>query len=87
VQAPSENSKTGNTIDQRLLRVHRREEFRHAWCTATNEAALAYRRWCSAAAEGKRDAYAVYMAAADREAAAATAYQRNLEPGRGATAP
>jgi hypothetical protein len=47
--------------------------FRDAWQAARNDATLAYRYWCQAGADTKRDAYAVYLAAADREAAASTA--------------
>jgi hypothetical protein len=50
---------------------------REDWHAARDEALLAYRIWCSAPGADKGDAYAAYVAAADREAAAAAA----LAPG------
>jgi hypothetical protein len=40
---------------------------RLAWECARDDAHLAYRRWCTAPYGTKRDAYAAYRAAADRE--------------------
>jgi hypothetical protein len=51
--------------------------FRDAWQAARDDATLAYRCWCHAGADTKRDAYAVYLAASDREAAAAAALVDN----------
>lgn len=47
------------------------EELREAWKSARDQALLAYRVWSDAAPREKRDAYVAYIAAADREAAAA----------------
>jgi hypothetical protein len=41
-----------------------------AWRAAHDEAVAAYDAWCEAEPADKRDAYAVYRAAADREDAA-----------------
>ncbi len=49
----------------------RSEELHEEWRSARNQALLAYRVWSQAASREKRDAYAAYVAAADREAAAA----------------
>jgi hypothetical protein len=40
---------------------------RMAWECARDDAHLAFRLWCSAPLDAKRDAYTVYRAAADRE--------------------
>jgi len=44
---------------------------RQAWMAAGEEARAAYRWWCDAPTDERRLAYTVYMAAADREDAAA----------------
>ena len=44
-----------------------------AWRSAKEESGLAYRAWCGARRSDKPEAYAVYVAAADREHAAADA--------------
>ncbi len=44
-----------------------------AWRNANAECSKAYEAWCSAPASAKQQAYAVYLAAADRERAAAEA--------------
>lgn len=49
----------------------RSEELHEEWRSARNQALLAYRVWSQAASLEKRDAYVAYVAAADREAAAA----------------
>jgi hypothetical protein len=46
-------------------------QLRQAWMAAREEALAAYRWWCDAATDERRLAYAVYLAAADREDAAA----------------
>jgi hypothetical protein len=40
---------------------------RQAWECARDDAHLAFRLWCTAPLDAKRDAYAAYRAAADRE--------------------
>jgi hypothetical protein len=47
------------------------DQLREAWMAAREEARVAYRWWCDAASDDRRLAYAVYVAAADREDAAA----------------
>jgi hypothetical protein len=54
-----ENSETGG--DERF----------GAWCDAAADATLAYEAWRAAPTDRRAEAYAVYIAAADREAAAA----------------
>ena len=44
-----------------------------AWRSAKEESGLAYHAWCRAMRSDKPEAYAVYVAAADREHAAADA--------------
>ena len=46
-------------------------QLRQAWMAAREEASAAYRWWCDAITDERRLAYAVYVAAADREDAAA----------------
>jgi len=46
------------------------EQLRDVWRHARDEAAAAYGAWCSAPVAQRRSAYAVYLAAADRETAA-----------------
>jgi hypothetical protein len=46
---------------------------RQAWECARDDAHLAFRRWCAAPYGAKREAYAAYRAAADREDVAITA--------------
>jgi hypothetical protein len=46
---------------------------RAAWETARDEAQLAYRVWCQTPYGNKREAYAAYRAAADREDVAVAA--------------
>jgi hypothetical protein len=46
---------------------------RMAWQLARDEAHLAFRLWCDAPRERKREAYHAYRAAADREETAETA--------------
>jgi hypothetical protein len=47
------------------------DQLRQAWMAAREEALAAYRWWCDATTDERRLAYAVYVAAADREDAAA----------------
>jgi|KBSSwiStaDraftv2_1062776.scaffolds.fasta_scaffold2910316_1 hypothetical protein len=44
-----------------------------AWRAASVEESAAYRAWCAAASEDRREAYAIFLAAADRASAAADA--------------
>jgi hypothetical protein len=69
------------------LRPQIREELHHAWSIARDEALLAYREWSAAGESGLANAYYTYVAAADREEAAALHLQRNVldEPRRSAT--
>jgi hypothetical protein len=48
-----------------------RRELHAAWIAARNDASAAFLRWCDASRAAKREALAVYRAAADREEAAA----------------
>jgi hypothetical protein len=61
------------------LRPEITEELHHAWSAARDEALLAYRDWCAAGERELDRAYFTYVAAADREEAAATHLQRNIE--------
>ena len=49
---------------------------RDAWRTGRDSALMAYRSWMTADPSEWSDAYAAYLAASDREAAAADAYLR-----------
>ena len=46
-------------------------EIYQAWQAASQESEQAFRAWCAAGYGRKADAYAVYLAASDREDAAA----------------
>jgi hypothetical protein len=48
-----------------------------AWQRARKQAAEAYARWCEASTPERRDAYAAFLAAADREAAGEAAFLRH----------
>jgi len=50
-------------------------ELRHAWRTAQWDAIRAYADWCAAPPAAREDAYVVYVAAADREGAAAAVWE------------
>ena len=50
------------------------DDRRVAWQAARDEAHLAFRLWCHAPYGAKRDAYAAYRAAADREDTAIAAF-------------
>jgi hypothetical protein len=63
------------------LRPEIREELRHAWRVARDEALLTYREWCAASADDVDNAYFTYLAAADREQAAALHLRLNVEGG------
>jgi hypothetical protein len=52
------------------------DDARLAWECARDDAHLAFRLWCHAPYGAKRDAYAAYRAAADREDVALTALMR-----------
>jgi hypothetical protein len=52
-----------------------------AYESARDEAALALREWCAAPYGAKRQAFAIYRAAADREDAAAEAWLRSCDAG------
>jgi hypothetical protein len=56
------------------------EDLREAWREAREEAAAAYRRWSAALVAERRTAYAVYLAAADREDAAEAAFRSSTIP-------
>jgi hypothetical protein len=64
-----------DSLGRRLTEEEQLEDrhavMREAWRFATEDAADAYRRWAGAPRELRSDAYCAYMAAADREAAAA----------------
>ena len=61
-----------SSVDRRSAPAHPREEaLRDAWRSAADDAAAAYAAWSDAAVRHRRTTYAVYLAAADREAAAA----------------
>jgi hypothetical protein len=47
-----------------------------SWCDATGDLHRAYRHWCTADRPDRRGAHLVYVAALDRESAAARAYER-----------
>ena len=49
------------------------DDRRMAWECARDDARLAFRTWCDAPLGAKRDAYAAYRAAADREDTAVSA--------------
>jgi hypothetical protein len=69
------------------LRPEIAEELHHAWSVARDEALLAYRDWCAAGEHELDRAYCTYVAAADREQAAAMHLQRNIEANANAAAP
>jgi hypothetical protein len=56
----------------------RRAKLLGAWRAACEEAWLSYAHWCSAPASERALAHAVYVAAADREAAAAEHLSRGM---------
>jgi hypothetical protein len=56
--------------------IARPDAYLEAWQSARDDAASAYLFWSGAEHAQRRDAYAVYVAAADREHAAAAAYAR-----------
>jgi hypothetical protein len=49
------------------------DDRRMAWECARDDAHLAFRLWCDAPRQSKRDAYTAYRAAADREDVAISA--------------
>jgi hypothetical protein len=67
------------TFDIPDLRPEIREELHHAWAVAYDEAVLAYREWSAASEDHLELGYFAYVAAADREEAAARHLQRNVE--------
>lgn len=58
------------------------DDLQFAWAAACGEARAAYRAWSAAPTEGKRDSYAVYLAAAERESAAARVLEHSRADGR-----
>jgi hypothetical protein len=62
---------------QREIRL---DDLRLAWRDACADLRLAYLAWVEATTADKPAAYAVHVAAADREAAAAAFYSRHLLP-------
>ena len=70
-----------------LTRVVRKDELREAWDTARRCARAAYDAWCAADVADRRDAFAVFVAAADQEAAAELAFLRGREMSPGPAAP
>jgi hypothetical protein len=56
------------------------EALADAWTSARGESAIACAAWCGAPVAQRRAAYAVYLAAADREDAAQRAFLRACEP-------
>ena len=61
-----------------LLHVDPFELF-DAWLHAEQDASIALARWCDAGNGAKADAYAVYLAALDREAHAAEVLRRRVQ--------
>jgi hypothetical protein len=62
---------SGNMLSADEELPDRRAVMRQAWRLAHEDAVAAYRRWAGAPAKLRADAYCVYVATADREAAAA----------------
>ena len=52
------------------------EELADAWRAARDDTAHAYRAWCNSPIAQRRIAFAVYVAAADRETAGESAFAR-----------
>jgi hypothetical protein len=67
-----------DSLDIPDLRPEITEELHHAWTVARDEALLAYREWSAADVDQADHAYFAYVAAADREGAAAVHLQRNV---------
>lgn len=63
-------------VDQPLQTRGRGLRPRDAWKAALEDGWLAYRVWCRAHPSEKHDAYIAYVAAVDREDAAALSYAR-----------
>ena len=59
------------------------DDLLEAWREASADAAAAYRDWSDAPRSDARMAYSVYVASADREAAAARLYERVSRLGAG----
>ncbi|HWT25181.1 MAG TPA: hypothetical protein VN213_16885 [Solirubrobacteraceae bacterium] len=70
-----------------LTRVIRKDELREVWDSARRYAGAAYDAWCAAEVADRRDAFAVFVAAADQEAAAERAFLRGREVSPGPAAP
>jgi hypothetical protein len=68
-----------DSLDIPDLRPEITGELHHAWSIARDEALLAFREWCHAGADQHDPAYFAYVAAADREEAAALHLQRNVQ--------
>lgn len=54
-----------------------REQLEVAWRRAREEAADAYAAWCECSTDERGDAYAAFLAAADREAAGEAAFLKH----------
>jgi hypothetical protein len=65
------------------IRPELREELHHAWRVAADEARLAFGEWSAAGTHELDRRYFAYVAAADREHAAAVHLQRNVEASAG----
>jgi len=63
-----------------VVQCPRPAELYDAWLFAETDATLALATWRSASADDKRDAYAAYVAAVDREAHAAGVLELRLAP-------
>jgi hypothetical protein len=59
-------------------RQRRRDDLRMAWRDACGDLRLAYLAWRDAASAHARDAFAAYVAAVDRESAAADGFSRHV---------
>jgi hypothetical protein len=62
---------TTRTLEERALLPELRGELYDAWHSACDQALMAYRVWSQAPDSDKQDAHVAYLAALDREEAAA----------------
>ena len=74
---------TARTFHQGLELAERIDDLKDAWEVARDEGLLAYHDWCEAPPQHKGDCYFAYLAAADREAAAADHLRRERQAPRG----
>ena len=70
---------TNSALEQRALRPELREELHDAWRSSCDEALIAYRIWSEVGHDDKAEAYVAYVAALDREQAAADCLRLNVE--------